>query len=76
MPKASSRGSISESDLLSQLQQTGKDAKLKGFEMIRAVSISDEEFTVDNDLLTPTFKPKRPQLKKRFAAELDRMYQK
>ena len=76
VPKASSRGSISESDLLSQLQQTGKDAKLKGFEMIRAVSISDEEFTVDNDLLTPTFKPKRPQLKKRFAAELDRMYQK
>ena len=73
VPKAKAKG-ISEDDLLQELQQTGKDAKLKGFEMIRALKISDEEFTVNNDLLTPTFKPKRPNLKKRFLKDLERMY--
>jgi long-chain acyl-CoA synthetase len=74
VPKASAKG-ISESDLLKELIHTGKDAKLKGFEMIKALTISEEEFSVDNDLLTPTFKPKRPQLKKRYMQDLERMYQ-
>jgi hypothetical protein len=31
-------------------------------------------FTVENDLITPTFKFKRPQLQRRFQAEIDAMY--
>lgn len=33
-----------------------------------------EPFSVENDLLTPTFKLKRPQAKKFFAAQIDTMY--
>ena len=31
-------------------------------------------FTIENGLLTPSFKPRRPDLKNHYKAELDRMY--
>jgi hypothetical protein len=39
-----------------------------------AIRLTDETFTVDNDLLTPTFKLKRPQLLEKFKKEVDAMY--
>jgi hypothetical protein len=39
---------------------------LQGFEAIKGVLLEPEEFSVDNDCLTPTFKFKRPQLQKRY----------
>jgi long-chain acyl-CoA synthetase len=38
------------------------------------VHLSSEEFSVDNDLITPSFKLKRPQLKKRFEKQIQSMY--
>lgn len=64
-----------KSEMLKQLRSTGSDAKLKGFEMIKAVFLDDEEFSIENDLLTPTFKPKRAQLQKKYQDHLTRMYQ-
>ena len=59
VPKASAKD-ISDSDLLQELQKTGKEAKLKGFEMIRAIHVERADvFSVENDLLTATFKMKR-----------------
>jgi long-chain acyl-CoA synthetase len=52
--------------MLAQLQATGKENATKGFEAIRAVSLDHEQFSVENDCLTPTFKFKRPQLQKRY----------
>ena len=37
----------------------------------RAVRLSTEPWTVDNGLMTPTLKLRRPQLMQKFAAELD-----
>eukprot|EP00775_Hariotina_reticulata_P012349 gene12349-12483_t len=60
--------------IIEELQITGKLNKTKGFEVIKAVLLEPEQFSVDNDCLTPTFKFKRPQLQKRYQAEIDAMY--
>lgn len=60
--------------ILESLNATGKGGKLKGFEMVRAVYLEHELFSVENDLLTPTFKLKRPQLQKKYQGEIDAMY--
>lgn len=36
--------------------------------------LTAEEFTVENDLMTPTFKLKRAPLQKRYQAHIDGMY--
>ncbi|MFG5778706.1 AMP-dependent synthetase/ligase [Comamonas sp. J-3] len=42
----------------------------------RAVRLTTEPWTVDNGLMTPTLKLRRPQLMQKFAAELDEIYAK
>ncbi len=46
----------------------------QGFELVKAVYLESELFSVENELLTPTFKLKRPQLQKKYQAEIDAMY--
>ena len=41
---------------------------------VRDIHIYDELFSVENGLLTPTFKGKRPALKTFFASQLADMY--
>ena len=58
----------------------GQAAKLKSFELPKAVHLEGElndlnqGFNIDNDCLTPTFKLKRPQLLKRYKEAIDEMY--
>jgi long-chain acyl-CoA synthetase len=56
------------------LNATAKDAKLKGFEVVKKIHIDSQLFSVENDLLTPTFKSKRPQLQKKYQKVIDQMY--
>ena len=60
--------------MLSELTSTGRLAKLKGFEIIKALHVDAVEFSVDNDLITPTFKLKRPQLLKYYKDTVDALY--
>lgn len=53
----------------------GRSAGLKGFEQVAAIVLVPELFSVDNGLLTPTFKLKRPQAQAAFQQEIDAMYQ-
>ena len=63
-----------EAWMLEQLKVAGKGDKLKGFEAIKKLVLEPEMFSIENDLLTPTFKYKRPQLQKRYQKDIDAMY--
>ncbi|KAE8677960.1 Long chain acyl-CoA synthetase 2 [Hibiscus syriacus] len=60
--------------ILGELAKTGKEKKLKGFEFIRAVHLDPMPFDMERDLITPTFKKKRPQLLKYYQSVIDDMY--
>lgn len=46
----------------------------KGYERIRDFALIDEDFTLANDMLTPSLKVKRRNVVKRWRHELDRLY--
>lgn len=60
--------------MVEELSKTAKANKLKGFEFVRAVHLDDEPWTPENNLLTPSLKVKRPQLKSKYEAELKQLY--
>lgn len=41
-------------------------AQLKGFEVLKAIHLDPVPFDLERDLLTPTYKKKRPQLLKYY----------
>ncbi|KAK9821083.1 hypothetical protein WJX74_009888 [Apatococcus lobatus] len=65
-----------QQEVMEQLNATGKGKGLRGFEMLRAVHLEPTEFSVENDLMTPSFKLKRPQLQKHYQKLIDEMYKK
>mmetsp|Transcript_17633 Transcript_17633/g.30373 ORF Transcript_17633/g.30373 Transcript_17633/m.30373 type:complete len:671 (+) Transcript_17633:24-2036(+) len=66
--------------ILEDLTAVGKANKIKGFEFVKAIFVEarvnelGQGFNIDNDCLTPSFKMKRPQLQKRYQAEIDKLY--
>ncbi|CAH8564521.1 unnamed protein product [Schistosoma turkestanicum] len=49
---------------------------LKGFEKVQAIYLSDEPFTVENGLMTPTMKVSRNKARVHFAKIIDDLYAK
>ncbi|KAL2258006.1 hypothetical protein VTK26DRAFT_8847 [Humicola hyalothermophila] len=60
---------------LKLLDQIGKSHKFNSFEKVKNCYLDIEPFTIENELLTPTLKLKRPQTVRAFRAEIDRMYE-
>ncbi|KAG0374601.1 hypothetical protein BGX24_010187 [Mortierella sp. AD032] len=60
--------------LLKELATFGRESDLKGFEILKNIAVVPEQFTIENDLLTPTFKLKRHTAKERYNADIERMY--
>jgi len=58
------------------IDATGKAGNLKGFEKVKQFVLIPEPFTVENNLLTPTFKLKRNEAKAMFLTEIQNMYSK
>jgi long-chain acyl-CoA synthetase len=45
--------------IMKEIEKVGAQAKLRGFECAKAIHVEPEMFSLDNGLLTPTFKLKR-----------------
>ncbi|RHY47782.1 hypothetical protein DYB34_012396, partial [Aphanomyces astaci] len=60
--------------ILASMAEVANDAKLNGFECVKDIHVHPDVFTVEHDLVTPTFKLKRPQLKAYFQRQIDAMY--
>ncbi|KAJ0716561.1 putative long-chain-fatty-acid--CoA ligase, CDP-diacylglycerol--inositol 3-phosphatidyltransferase [Helianthus annuus] len=60
--------------ILRELNRIGKEKKLKSFESVKAVHLDPVPFDLERDLLTPTFKKKRPQMLKYYQYVIDNMY--
>uniref|UniRef100_A0A2N9FY86 AMP-dependent synthetase/ligase domain-containing protein n=1 Tax=Fagus sylvatica TaxID=28930 RepID=A0A2N9FY86_FAGSY len=60
--------------ILDELNDTGHKNQLRGFELLKAVHLEPNPFDMERDLITPTFKLKRPQLLKYYKDTVDQLY--
>lgn len=60
--------------ILDDIVSLGKKAGLKSFEQVKDIYLHPELFSVDNGLLTPTMKTKRPDCRKCFMDVIQSMY--
>ncbi|RUS76771.1 hypothetical protein EGW08_015478 [Elysia chlorotica] len=62
--------------VMKDLSELAKKNNLSSLEQVRDIHIHPELFSVDNGLLTPTFKTKRNDVRKYFAEPIGSMYSK
>lgn len=55
--------------VLDDITRVGRESKLQGFEIVKAVHLEDTPFTPEN-VLTPSFKLKRVDAKKKYLAKV------
>lgn len=60
--------------ILEDITAVGKKAGLASFEQAKDIYLHPELFSVENELLTPTFKAKRNELKVYFKSQIEEMY--
>uniref|UniRef100_A0A8C6XP47 Long-chain-fatty-acid--CoA ligase n=1 Tax=Naja naja TaxID=35670 RepID=A0A8C6XP47_NAJNA len=60
--------------ILEDMLKTGKEFGLKSFEQIKGIALHSEMFSIENGLLTPTLKAKRPELRKYFSSQIEELY--
>ncbi|KAI8630907.1 AMP-binding enzyme [Xylariaceae sp. FL1651] len=59
---------------LKHLDNIAKKHKFNGYERVRNCVLEIEPFSIENGLLTPTLKLKRPQIARKFKPDIERMY--
>jgi len=60
--------------VLADIQAIGKAGGLQSFEQVKDICLYKEQFSVENGLLTPTFKSKRHDIQRRFQRQFEAMY--
>ncbi|NXY21929.1 ACSL1 ligase, partial [Atrichornis clamosus] len=60
--------------ILEDMVRIGKESGLKSFEQVKDIVLHTEMFSIENGLLTPTLKAKRPELRKYFQSQIDELY--
>ncbi|POW14163.1 hypothetical protein PSTT_03226 [Puccinia striiformis] len=61
--------------VLKDMDKTANNAKLLGFERIKNIYLTMEAFSVENELLTPTLKLKRPVAKVKYTAACEKLFE-
>lgn len=56
------------------LDKIGHAHKFNSYERVKSVTLALDPFTIENEMLTPTLKLKRPPAAKRYRKEIDAMY--
>ncbi|KAL9014776.1 MAG: hypothetical protein Q9173_000567 [Seirophora scorigena] len=60
--------------VVKELDKVGRKNKFAGYERVKNCYLYLDPFTIDNELLTPTLKLKRPQTANIFRRQLDELY--
>uniref|UniRef100_Q5F2C5 Long-chain-fatty-acid--CoA ligase n=1 Tax=Mus musculus TaxID=10090 RepID=Q5F2C5_MOUSE len=60
--------------ILDDMVMLGKESGLHSFEQVKAIYIHCDMFSVQNGLLTPTLKAKRPELREYFKKQIEELY--
>ena len=63
-------------DIEDEIESFSRSNDIKGFEIVKKVYLSKENFTVDNNLLTTTMKLRRHVAKKYFMEQINKLYEK
>jgi long-chain acyl-CoA synthetase len=58
--------------LLQEIRTLSRE--FRSFERPKRIAVCDQDFTVENGLLTPSLKPKRDEIVRRFRTRLDALY--
>uniref|UniRef100_A0A8U7NNC2 Long-chain-fatty-acid--CoA ligase n=1 Tax=Corvus moneduloides TaxID=1196302 RepID=A0A8U7NNC2_CORMO len=60
--------------IMEDMVRLGKESGLQSFEQVKAIYIHSDMFSVQNGLLTPTLKAKRPELRDYFKKQIEELY--
>ncbi|KAM8799105.1 long-chain-fatty-acid--CoA ligase 6 [Eudromia elegans] len=60
--------------IMEDMVRLGKESGLHSFEQVKGIYIHSDMFSVQNGLLTPTLKAKRPQLRDYFKPQIEELY--
>ena len=62
--------------ILDDMTRLGIENKFTGLEKVKDITLTADPFTIENNILTPTFKLKRNVAKTIFQQQFDEMYAK
>jgi long-chain acyl-CoA synthetase len=68
------RKKVNNQQVLQELERIALQQRLQGYERVRKVWIEDSPFSVDNGLLTPTFKVKRVEALRTYKNQIQQLY--
>uniref|UniRef100_A0A672J4X3 Long-chain-fatty-acid--CoA ligase n=1 Tax=Salarias fasciatus TaxID=181472 RepID=A0A672J4X3_SALFA len=68
------KNTVLKKAILDDLVRLGKASGLHSFEQVKNIYIHNEMFSIQNGLLTPTLKAKRPELKEVFKGKIEELY--
>ncbi|CAB1316749.1 unnamed protein product [Coregonus sp. 'balchen'] len=69
------KNTVLKKAIMEDLQRLGKASGLHSFEQVKNIYIHNEQFSIQNGLLTPTLKAKRPELREFFKEKIEDLYE-